>query len=456
MMRAEAGKSDSVLGRENVRARTPALQPVWRLAVHWVAMMRKLAIVALLLGSVAGSRPQQLGGNQNANAPQNFTITVQSNLVVEAVEVKDKEGHFVQGLTAKDFVLTEDGAPQTIKFCEHQNLSETAKPLPPMTSTNENVTIYDKLAREAIAPETMDNERYKDKRLLALYFDMTALPPADQMRALDAAEKFIRTQMTTADLVSILRYQGGSVDILQDFTADRNRLLSILETMVVGEGQGLEGTTDDASSADTGAAFGQDDGEFNVFNTDRQLSALQTAAQMLGRVNEKKSLIYFASGLRLNGIDNQAQMHATADAAIKAGVSFWTVDARGLVAGAPMGDATQGSPGGQAMYTGASAQAVTSNFQKSQDTLYALAGDTGGKAFLDNNDLARRHRAGAAGDLGLLHPWLLHHQYRARRKVPAHSHFACEQSGGQARLSPGLLRGQGIQQVQRRGPRAPA
>ncbi len=54
-----------------------------------------------------------------------------------------------------------------------------------------------------------------------------------------------------------------------------------------------------------------------------------------------------------------------------------------------MGDASQGSPGGQSMYTGASAQAVTTNFQRSQDTLYALAGDTGGKAFLDNNDLPR-------------------------------------------------------------------
>ncbi len=265
--------------------------------------------------------------------------------MVEAVEVKDKQGHFIQGLTAKDFVLTEDGVAQTIKFCEHQNLSETAKPLPAMTSATENVTIYDKLAREAIAPETMDNQRYKDKRLLALYFDMTALPPADQMRALEAAEKFVRTQMTTADLVSILRYQGGSVDILQDFTDDRNRLLSILGTMVVGEGQGLEGTTDDASSADTGAAFGQDDSEFNVFNTDRQLSALQTAAHMLGQVNEKKSLIYFASNLRLNGIDNQAQMHATADEAIKSGVTIWTVDARGLVANAPMGDAQPGFAG---------------------------------------------------------------------------------------------------------------
>jgi VWFA-related protein len=108
---------------------------------------------------------------------------------------------------------------------------------------------------------------------------------------------------------------------------------------------------------------------------------------MLGQLNEKKSLIYFASGLRLNGVDNQAQLHATVDAAIKAGVSFWPIDARGLVAQAPLGDATQGSPGNSAIYTGAAAAATTSNFQQSQDTLYALAGDTGGKALFDTNDL---------------------------------------------------------------------
>jgi len=351
--------------------------------------MRKPAIFALLLIVIAGARAQQVGQNQTPVELQNYTIKVQSNLVVEAIEVKDKQGHFIHGLTAKDFVLTEDGAAQTIRYCEHQDLSETAKPLQPITAANEDVTIFGRLANTQIAPETMDNERYKNRRLLAFYFDMTALPPADEMRALEAAEKFVRTQMTTADSIAILRYQGGSVDILQDFTADRNRLLSILATIVVGEGNGLAGTVDDASSTDTGTAFGQDDSEFNVFNTDRQLSALQTAARMLGQVNEKKSLIYFASGLRLNGIDNQAQMHATADTAIKAGVTIWTVDARGLVAQAPMGDASQSSPGGQAMYTGASAQALTTNFQRSQDTLYALAGDTGGKAFLDNNDLSR-------------------------------------------------------------------
>ena len=176
---------------------------------------------------------------------------------------------------------------------------------------------------------------------------------------------------------------------LQDFTDDRNRLLSIIETMIVGEGQGFGESTSDASTSDTGAAFGQDDSEFNIFNTDRQLAALQTAAKMLGQLNEKKSLVYFASGLRLNGVDNQAQLHATIDAAIRAGVSFWPIDARGLVAQAPLGDATQGSPGGIGMYSGAAALALTGNFQQSQDTLYALAGDTGGKALLDYNDLAK-------------------------------------------------------------------
>jgi hypothetical protein len=41
------------------------------------------------------------------------------------------------------------------------------------------------------------------------------------------------------------------------------------------------------------------------------------------------------------------------------------------------------------MYSGMSAMANANNFQKSQDTLYALAADTGGKALLDNNDLSQ-------------------------------------------------------------------
>ena len=323
------------------------------------------------------------------SADQAATIKVTSRLIIEAVGVKDKKGNPIEGLSAKDFTITEDGVAQTIKICEHNVLTEDATPLPVTPPSQENIKIYNRLARTQIAPEATGEIRYKDHRLLALYFDMTTMPQADQYRALEAAQKFIRTQMTAADLVAILRYSGSSVDILQDFSADRNHLLSILETMVVGEGQEGAEVANDDSSSDTGAAFGQDDSEFNIFTTDRQLAALQTAAEALGRLNEKKSLIYFASGLNLNGLDNQAQLVATEQAAIRAGVSFWPIDARGLVASGPLGDATQGSQGGSAMYTGAAASAMTSRFARSQDTLFALAGDTGGKALLDNNDLDR-------------------------------------------------------------------
>ncbi len=339
---------------------------------------------------VAQSLPaQQTGTNATPDKGDTYTLQVKSQLVIEAVTVKDKQGNSIDGLDAKDFTVTEDGIPQKIRYCEHQTLPVDAAPLPASKNADEQIKIYKRLTPTQLAQEKEGQSQYKDRRLLAFYFDMSAMGPADQQRALFAAQKFIRTQMTSVDLLAIMRYSGGSVDILQDFTADRNKLLSILETMVVGEGQGSDEILDNGASADTGAAFGQDSSEFNIFNTDRQLAALQTAARMLGQLNEKKSLLYFSSGLRLNGIDNQAQLRATVDAAVRAGVSFWPIDSRGLVASAPIGDATQGSPGNQGMYSGVAAEAISDNFARSQDTLFSIAGDTGGKVLFDNNDLTQ-------------------------------------------------------------------
>jgi VWFA-related protein len=346
----------------------------------------RLAITTLFFWTLIAAA-QQVGQNAQPENPGTTTFTAGTQLVVETVVVTDKKGSPVEGLTAKDFTVTEDGVAQQIRVFEYQKVADTPAPAAP--SRPETIHIYEKLGRTQISPEVPGSTRYQDHRLLALYFDMSAMQEADQLRALVAAQKFIRTQMTSADLMAILRYSGGSVDVLQDFTDDHDRLLSIIQTMIVGEGQGFGESTDDASTPDTGAAFGQDDSEFNIFNTDRQLSALQTAAKMLGRLSEKKSLIYFASGLRLNGLNNQAQLRATVNAAIRAGVSFWPIDARGLVAQAPLGDATKGSPGNVGMYSGAGALATLTNFQLSQDTLDALAGDTGGKALLDNNDLGK-------------------------------------------------------------------
>jgi VWFA-related protein len=366
-------------------------------------MIRRITTAILLFLLVAGAQqtpPQPPPGvaTTPGSGPVKFSITQQ--LVIEDVTVIDKSGKPVEGLTAKDFTVTEDNVPQTISFCEYQKLDENAPVTPvaaappvapdapaaaPPTAERDKVP---PVVVTSISPEKPGDIRYKDRRLIALYFDMSAMPVPDQLRAQAAAIKFIHTQMSPADLMALISF-SDSVKILQDFTDNRDELEKKIIKLFIGEGQGFDVTDADDSAADVGSAFGEDDSEFNLFNTDRQLAALQTAVKMLGQLNEKKVMVYFASGLRLNGVDNQAQFQATINAAVRSNVTFFTVDARGLVAQAPLGDATHGSPGTIAMYSGSSANAFTNNFQKSQDTLYGLAADTGGKALLDNNDLGR-------------------------------------------------------------------
>src|SRR5947208_16860397 len=62
---------------------------------------------------------------------QPFTIKIDTQLVVETVVVKDKDGKNIEGLTEKDFTVTEDNVPQTISVFQFEKLEDTApKPAP--------------------------------------------------------------------------------------------------------------------------------------------------------------------------------------------------------------------------------------------------------------------------------------------------------------------------------------
>jgi VWFA-related protein len=331
---------------------------------------------------------QTISAQQPPASTQTPTFRSTTRLIVRNVTVRDKDGKIIEGLTASDFVITEDNEPQDIAFVEFQQLKKSADTAVPI----------DAAPPPAIRPPTpLEGQpaiistppsggiRYQDRKLLVLYFDTSSMFGADLIRAYLNARKYVESQMSPSDVMAIMEYKGGAVRVRQDFTDDRPRLVEIINKMIYGEDQDGDGFPD---NPELGTAFGQNDAEFNIFNTDRQLSALQTAISMLRPLPEQKTLIYFSSGVRLNGTDNQAQLTSTKNAAIRANVTLNPIDARGLVALAPLGDATQRSPGGLGMFTGALAANVTSNFQRSQDTLYSLAKDTGGKAMFDYNDLS--------------------------------------------------------------------
>jgi hypothetical protein len=108
---------------------------------------------------------------------------------------------------------------------------------------------------------------------------------------------------------------------------------------------------------------------------------------MLGVFPEKKALVYFSSGIGKTGVENQSQIKATTNAAVRANVSIYAVDARGLVATPPGGDASTASSRGTGMITGTKQAGLKASFQNSQETLTTISADTGGKAMLDTNDL---------------------------------------------------------------------
>ena len=73
----------------------------------------------------------------------------------------------------------------------------------------------------------------------------------------------------------------------------------------------MEGTPD------MGQPFTVDDTEYNILNTDRRLRALRSVAKNLESIDQKKSLIYLSGGIDRTGIENQTELRATINSAVR-------------------------------------------------------------------------------------------------------------------------------------------
>ncbi|HXF26687.1 MAG TPA: VWA domain-containing protein, partial [Bryobacteraceae bacterium] len=337
--------------------------------------MKPLAIVAALALLAQPILPQGTA-----------TFSTSTSIVVVNVSVLGRDGKPVTNLTQGDFLLYEDGKLQQLKSCELQHLDTTVLPsIPSPTLKTRPPAQAEKPAASSKTPAPVASRpNLQDHRLIVMFFDFSSMQPAEQIRAIKAAEKFLATQMTASDAVSIMVF-GSSLKTVQDFTADRDLLISTLNRFHIGDSSELAGMADTgADSEDQSGMFVADETEFNIFNTDRKLAALQDAARTLGQYPEKKALVYISSGVEKTGVDNQSQLQATINTAVRSNVAFYPIDARGLTALAPGGDATQSGAVGSKLYSGAGQRALRDSFQNQQETLYTLADDTGGKALLDS------------------------------------------------------------------------
>jgi VWFA-related protein len=313
------------------------------------------------------------------------TFSTTTNVVVVDVTVLDRNGKPVETLTKDDFLLMENGKPQRLQSCDLERLE--SRPLPPSNFTPPDIRGSERPLSGA-ATARVGNAAAQDHRLIVLLFDFSSMQPPEQIRATKAALQFLNTKMTSSDLVSIMTF-GTTLKTIQDFTGDRDLLVSTIHRFHAGESSELASMADTgADSEDQSGLFVADETEFNIFNTDRKLAALQDAARRLRDNPQKKALVFLSSGLEKTGVDNQSQLRATVNSAVRANVAFYPIDVRGLVASAPGGDASQSGAVGSKLYSGAGQTSLRASFHNQQETLDSLAADTGGKALLDSNDLS--------------------------------------------------------------------
>jgi VWFA-related protein len=317
-------------------------------------------------------------------------FSIEASMVVVDLSVRDRKGNLIDGLKKDDFKIYEDGVLQEIvTFSAEKVAIGPPKEAPAAGASAESPAPVPVINLSKAPENAVKKLDMSGKRLIVLFFDLSSLDAEFLIRSVDAARYFLEKQSGPQDLVAIATY-SSTLSLVQDFTNDRNQLLKVLNAISSEES---EGSQDSSTSTDTSSdsstsedTFIPDTVQFDIFNTDRRLAALETLAKMYRDFPERKSLVYFSSGVSTTGIENNAQIRSAVDAANRSNMSIYTVDSRGLVALPPGGDASKASPG-SGMLGGGSMASQRSALSGSQETLITLSHDTGGRAFTDLNDL---------------------------------------------------------------------
>jgi VWFA-related protein len=343
--------------------------------------VRKLTVLALATALVS------ITASPAAQQAPRATFRSDVELVVVDVVVRDRSGNAVRGLTAADFEVREDNRPQEIVSFDVEEVTTDRAPDSPgppvLTVGTQDVTTERAPAPE---PEPVKREDLAGRRLIVLLFDLSSMQPEELTRAGKAAVEYLDTQMAEADLVAVATVDIA-LNVVSDFTGDREQVKAAMARFSAVDGVAFETPAAETAATDeAGTETAATSAEYDLFNNDARLRAIRTLVEMLGTIEQKKSVLYFSGGMSRSGGDNQVELRAATSAAVRANVSLYPVDTRGLQATVPGGDASRPSARGVGAFSGRGVQQQFNNLFASQETLQTLAADTGGRAFTDTNN----------------------------------------------------------------------
>jgi VWFA-related protein len=350
------------------------------------------------------------------------TIRVSTHLVLVDVIVTDKQGKLVTGLKQDDFAVQEKGKNQKIAF--FSPASEEQKPpapeLPPGIYSNK--------------PEY----RSPGGPLMVLLLDAANTPFKDQAYARQQMLKFVREQYKPGQRMAIFTLTNG-LSILQDFTSDPNVLLGALQKyqpasqeMPNAAAPRVPSTSSDAGQGAQLATAGMVERmrEFQniqlAYVQDRRVetttAAMRGLARILGGIPGRKSVVWVTAAFPFSlipenrnfseaemaetlpsikqlelgtraagsmaGVERTGHAQEIREASAQlasAQIAIYPIDARGLMSG--MEATSDDLPSRQFHNTSENASVRMSDAVADQETMREIARETGGVAYVNQNEI---------------------------------------------------------------------
>lgn len=331
---------------------------------------------------------------QPPQATPPVVLKATTRLVQISVIVHDRKGQPVADLKKEDFHIKVDGQAQPISVFSVESagtLPASPEKLPPNTFTN-------RLEQRPGTPSSVT----------IILFDALNTRFADQAYARQQVIKYLET-IQPGDRIGIYSL-GGSLRVLHDYTTDSTELLRKVASYEGGYLPSTSGVRDtfggDALLLDqwlSGRGASPAERSFYMANRiEGTLHALEFIANHLARMPGRKNLIWVSGGFPLTiGFENLAawtnpqidqrtftdEVNRTVQAVNDANMAIYPVDARGLMVDPRFSAANRNIN----LRTPRAPVGV-----RNQESMQELASRTGGRVYINTNDLKNAIRDAAA------------------------------------------------------------
>lgn len=334
-------------------------------------------------------------------------VRVNTNLVQTDVMVFDKDGKFVKGLKREDFELRVDGKPRDLSFFEQVQagkIDEEAKLAAARGQSRTN--------KKTEQPQTITLDR---GRTVFFFVDDLHLSAESMIRMKKLIARFIDREIGQNDQAGVFT-SSGQLGFLQQITDNKDVLNKAVNTlkyyqadvrdfdypqMTVYQALLIDRNNKDVVDYFVEEMLKQNPGmrrdmaELIVRSRSRNLLqqsgrfvdvTLQTVRNLIkdsAPLPGRKLIFFITDGFILDNSFSDAfsSINQITTQAAKSHTVIYSIDARGLVSG--FQDASSSAPVDP---TGRLSRGSAGELTSTQDGLYALAKDTGGRAFINTND----------------------------------------------------------------------